>query len=41
MEPTWGRQVSGGPHVGPKNFAICVRPHDIAVYYKTNAYIIR
>ena len=22
MEPIWGRQDSGGPHVGPMNFAI-------------------
>ena len=22
MGPTWGRQVPGGPHVGPMNFAI-------------------
>ena len=24
MEPTWGRQDPGGPHVGPINFAIWV-----------------
>ena len=23
MGPIWGRQVPGGPHVGPMNFAIC------------------
>ena len=23
MEPIWGRQDPGGPHVGPMNFAIC------------------
>ena len=22
MEPIWGRQDPGGPHVGPMNFAI-------------------
>ena len=22
MEPIWGRQEPGGPHVGPMNFAI-------------------
>ena len=22
MEPTWGQQDPGGPHVGPMNFAI-------------------
>ena len=24
MGPTWGRQDPGGPHVGPRNFAILV-----------------
>ena len=25
MGPIWGRQVPGGPHVGPMNFAIWVQ----------------
>ena len=24
MEPTWGQQDPGGPHVGPMNFTISV-----------------
>ena len=42
MWPTWGRQVPGGPHVGPMNLAIrdmnlfaefiCIIPqHDLAI----------
>ena len=31
MGPIWGRQDPGGPHVGPKNFAIWVMIHNIAL----------
>ena len=30
MGPIWGRQVPGGPHVGPMNFAIWVLVPDDA-----------
>ena len=41
MGPSWGRQVPGGPHVGPTNFAIWVysKPHSVCysktLYYST------
>ena len=33
MGPIWGRQVPGGPHVGPMNFAIrVVMPENLKLF---------
>ena len=36
MGPIWGRQDRGGPHVGPMNFAIWVRPVKLIRYGNTH-----
>ena len=36
MGPIWGRQDSGGPHVGPMNFAIWAASHPAAYVCKVD-----
>ena len=38
MEPIWGRQDPGGPHVGPMNFAIWVAPSKTNLQYSTHIF---
>ena len=33
MGPIWGRQDPGGPHVGPMNFAIWVKPKEMELQH--------
>ena len=40
MGPTWGRQVPGGPHVGPMNLSIWVAMHNRDVIYQLKSGII-
>ena len=36
MGPIWGRQDPGGPHVGPKNFAIWEEIRSFRIFFNVN-----
>ena len=40
MAPIWGRQDPGGPHDGPKNFAIWEHIHFIINHHNETAYVL-